>query len=615
MRSKLLAAFGLLLCLGMQASYTPLAYAEPVVLLGDHSQPIELGPHYQLFVDSHDSATIEQILLPQNKAIFSDIKEDGYNLGYRKETHWFKVDVSNKNNYELKQLLEFNFPLLDDIGIYIVNKASKRILSRYDAGDTQPFDSRMYLHANFVFPLTLPAQTDLTFYFRIKSKGRMSAGATLWQPNVFAKINQPKYFLFALYTGLLLGLISYNLLLFSSFRDRTYLYYVFLTSSFLLAVGSFNGIWFEFLWPKQPEWHNLSTPVGIALSGLFASLLSKSFLRTKINSPYLDKLINGLSVSFILLLIATPYISSLYVLPILYICLTLLAASIIISSLRLSFEGERPALIYLIAWLPIIIGIGSFYGRNIVWVSAVFTPSYTILITSMFTVVLLAYALARRLNVVSKEFEQFQHQKSLSNNQLFYALQNSERELLNRLKSQSEALEEANQKLIAQQTALQKHVHKDPLTGLASETLIKEQVAILLTRCKREKSQLACLIIQIDNFNNIVDKYSAEIAEKLLVTISTKLHETLRYGDIFGRLNDNEFILIVESENGKLEHESVAKRIKKALTHRILIDGYSTQVDLVIGAAIYPSEGETLDTLIKVSHKRIQRSKDNPTAQ
>jgi len=587
------------------------AFAEPVVLDSQNTQPIELGPHYQLYVDRQHVLTIEDILSPNNVIEFSPLIDGKFNLGYRPETHWFKASINNSSPHELKQLLEFNFPLLDDIGVYIVNATSKRILSRYDGGDTRPFSRRVYQHPNFVFPLTLPGRTKFDFYFRIKSKGSMTAGATLWQPDIFPEQNRLEYFYISLYIGLLIGLMAYNLLLFLSLKEISYLYYVLFSGSMLFAIGSFNGIWFELLWPTLPLWHNLSVPISFGLTGLFAALFSKSFLQTISNAPSLNHAFSFIALAFALTVIASPFISLLYMAPIISMCAIALALTSILSGLFLSIKGDKFAFIYLIAWILFMIGTAVFSARNVGWLPDTLWTRYGIVFGSALEMILLSFALAQRINYLSQESHDSRQETFKAKNYLIEVLKNSERELLHRVKKRTEALENANQKLLIQEDELKKLAHYDPLTGLANRTLITEQLSLLLTRCKREKIKLAVLFLDLDGFKAINDKYGHQIGDDLLVSIAKKLRKILRDSDVIGRLGGDEFIVLVETGNGELDPSQVAGKIKQSLSNRVLIDGYSVQVGVSIGIAIYPDDGESLDTLISVSDAKMYTDKSD----
>jgi len=607
---RLLKHLGAIATIWGLASLFSYAVATPLLLDSQYPQPIELGPHYLLYVDSQHSATIEDILSPKNAIEFSPLVKGKFNLGYRPETHWFKVSVNNASPHELKQLLEFNFPLLDDIGVYVVNKTSQRILSRYDGGDTRPFHRRVYQHPNFIFPLTLPAQTKFDFYFRIKSKGSMTAGATLWQPDIFPEQNRLEYFYISLYIGLLIGLMAYNLLLFFSLSEVTYLFYVLFSGSMLFAIGSFNGLWFELLWPNLPLWHNLSVPISFGLTGLFAALFSKSFLQTISNAPTLNHAFSFIAFAFASTALASPFVSLLYIAPIISVCALALAATSIFSGLILSLKGDRFALIYLIAWVLFMIGTALFSARNVGWLPNTVWTRYGIVFGSALEMILLSFALAQRINYLSQESHNSRQETFKTKNSLIEVLKNSERELLHRVKKRTEALEDANQKLLNQEDELKKLAHYDPLTGLANRTLITEQLHLLITRCKREKIKLAVLFLDLDGFKAVNDKYGHKIGDDLLVSVANRLRKALRNSDVIGRLGGDEFIVLIETGNGELEPEQVATKIKKSLSQRVSIDGYSVQIGVSIGIAVYPDDGESLDTLMSVSDTKMYSDKN-----
>jgi len=586
------------------------AFASPIILHGQHAQPIELGPHYQLYVDGQHTLSIEDILSQKPAIGFSPLVDGKFNLGYRPETHWFKVSINNSSPHELKQLLEFNFPLLDDLGVYIVNTSSKRILSRYDGGDTRPFSRRIYQHPNFIFPLTLPAQTQLDFYFRIKSKGSMTAGATLWQPDIFPERSRSEYFYITLYIGLLLGLMAYNFLLFFSIQEISYLYYVLFSGSMLFAIGSFNGLWFELLWPTLPLWHNVSVPISFGLTGFFAALFSKSFLQTKFNAPLLNHVFTFIAFAFVLTVIASTFISLLYIAPIISMCAIALALASILSGLILSAKGDKHAFIYLIAWILFMIGSAAFAARNVGWLPNTLWTRYGIVFGSALEMILLSFALAQRINTLSKENHNSRQETFKAKNSLIEALKSSERELLHRVKKRTEALEKANRKLLSQEDELKKLAHYDSLTGLANRTLVTEQLSLLLARCQREKNQVAVLFLDLDGFKAINDNYGHQVGDKLLVSVAKKLRAALRNSDVIGRLGGDEFIVLIETGSGGLKPEQVSAKIKHSLSKAVSIDGHSVQIGVSIGIAIYPDDGESLDTLISISDTNMYTDKN-----
>lgn len=565
MLMELSKKIGLSVVIGLLLSLFSTAFSSPIILESSDAKPIDLGPHYQLFVDSEHTTTIDDILSPSQEIKFGPLPNGKFNLGYRPEAHWFKLHVANDESRAIKQLLEFNFPLLDELNVYLVHDSSKRILAQYDAGDLTPFSSRDYQHPNFIFPVTFPARTDVTLYFRILSKGSMTAGATLWQPDIFPERSRLEYFYLALYLGLLIGLLSYNFLLYLSLRDVSYLYYVLFANSLFFAIGSYSGLWFELLWPLSPYWHNLSVPISFSFVGIFAILFSKSFLQTHHTVPRLDKAFSFIMVAFIALLISSPIVSISYSAPALSVLAVTLAGIVMAIGIKLSLKGNRTAVIYLISWLFFILGVLVLSARNFGLIPNTALTQYSLFIGSALEMLLLSFALAQRIEQVQKH---------------------------------SQHLITANSELKDQESSLRQLAHYDALTGLSNRTLIMEKFSLLLAHSKRNSTKLAILFLDLDRFKPINDLYGHHIGDDVLIMMADRLRSLLRNSDAIGRIGGDEFIVLVEEGDGEFNPQEVANKIKSTIAEPISIMGDNLQLGVSIGTAIYPDNGKDLATLV-----------------
>ncbi len=584
------------------------AHANRLQLDTEHAA-VQLTPYYQLFVDNTGKTTIDDILTPDSPVLFSELPEHNANLGYHKEVHWFKVEIDNPTPHDINQLLEFSYPLLDQISLYLVNRNSHRILASYTSGDTRPFYSRLYPHPNFIFPLTFPAYNDTDLYVRIKTRGNLTANATLWQPDMFPEHARLQFVVLTLYFGLLLGLISYNFLLFLLIKEKSYFYYVLFATSMLLATGAFNGIWFEWFWPDAPQWHNLSVPIFFSLAGLFAALFSKSLLQTDQHAPKFNLIFNLLALVFLVLALI-PYVLPLFsIAQLLTATALLLALTALFSGTYLSLKGVPLAQTYLVAWLFLIIGTLLFVARNFGWLSDTLFTRYGLLAGSALEMVLLAFTLAQRINSLKQTTHESRQETMQAETKLIEVLRNSERELIARVKKRTEELEKANSKLRQQEEELKKLAHFDALTGLANRTLIDQQLSVLLAHCKRDKIKLAVLFLDLDGFKAINDQYGHKIGDQLLQVIAGKLQDNLRDSDLIGRLGGDEFIVVIQEQNGEFSPEKVADKIKRSLAQRIVIDGFSLRIGVSIGIAVYPDNGLTIDTLLSVSDTEMYTDK------
>lgn len=156
---------------------------------------------------------------------------------------------------------------------------------------------------------------------------------------------------------------------------------------------------------------------------------------------------------------------------------------------------------------------------------------------------------------------------------------------------------------------LKQLAHYDPLTGLENRTLITEQLNLRLAHCKREKTQLAVLFLDLDGFKAVNDEYGHKIGDKLLVIVAGRLQRTLRDSDVSGRLGGDEFIVILESGAGELAPKQVAEKIKKSIRRPATIDSITVQVSVSIGIACYPDDGDTVDVLMSISDTAMYADK------
>ncbi len=118
-----------LLTLGVSA-----VNAAELILKQAPEQATPLSPYYQVHQDPSHQLTIEEILSPQSTVAFQPLMNNNANFGYKSDTYWFKVNILNKSKNEVQQLLEFEYPLLDHMSLYIVNSDNK-ILANDKAGD------------------------------------------------------------------------------------------------------------------------------------------------------------------------------------------------------------------------------------------------------------------------------------------------------------------------------------------------------------------------------------------------------------------------------------------------------------------------------------------------
>ena len=158
--------------------------------------------------------------------------------------------------------------------------------------------------------------------------------------------------------------------------------------------------------------------------------------------------------------------------------------------------------------------------------------------------------------------------------------------------------------------ALDYLAHHDPLTGLPNRTLLKTHLDKALQSAKRERSKVALLYFDIDNFKNINDSFGHPIGDELLRLIAQRIKSVLRAEDTFARVGGDEFIIIV---NHFKTLDTITNKISllMALFQKPFLPPIEQKlyITISIGVSISPNDSEDSDTLIKNADTALYKAK------
>jgi diguanylate cyclase (GGDEF)-like protein len=124
------------------------------------------------------------------------------------------------------------------------------------------------------------------------------------------------------------------------------------------------------------------------------------------------------------------------------------------------------------------------------------------------------------------------------------------------------------------------------------------------------KHELHLLILDIDDFKQINDKYGHVVGDKVLIFLANILRKTLRDGDKVFRYGGEEFVIILNRIDAD-KCQEIAKRIVKIIgANKLLYKGDTINITVSIGATTY-HEGDTPDSLIARADRALYKSKLN----
>ena len=166
--------------------------------------------------------------------------------------------------------------------------------------------------------------------------------------------------------------------------------------------------------------------------------------------------------------------------------------------------------------------------------------------------------------------------------------------LVGDLSSAKEQLEITNKKLEVAAT-------HDPLTRIANRRLFMLNLANAIQRAQQNKSMLALLFIDIDNFKQVNDLNGHHAGDHVLVVTVERLENLLETDKDLARLGGDELTLIVENAKSIDHIAELASKICKITSQPINVHNVDINVTVSIGISIYPNDSDNINSLISNS--------------
>ncbi|WP_095145418.1 MULTISPECIES: hybrid sensor histidine kinase/response regulator [unclassified Pseudomonas] len=369
------------------------------------TQSLPLGHSMQVYEDVAGTATITDVLAQAAAGQFKPHDKATLNAGYSRSAFWLKIDLHYRpNNPDARRtwLLELAYPPLDHLDLYQPDEAGRYQLTQR-TGDALPFASREIRQNNYLFDLDFAANEQKTLYLRLQSEGSIQAPMTLWSSTAYLEEQPVRLYVLGVIYGVLLGMLVYNLFIYLSVRDTSYLYYIFYIASFGLYQLSVNGAAVEYFWPDNPWWANASTPFFIGCAGLFGSQFARSFLQTARHSRWMDRLLLVL-IAYGALVVGLSLMTSYALALRLATALALIFTVVIFAAgIFVWWRGLRVARYFIIAWSAFLLGGIVNTLMVLGYLPNVFLTMYASQIGSAIEVALLSLALADRINAMREQ--------------------------------------------------------------------------------------------------------------------------------------------------------------------------------------------------------------------
>lgn len=515
------------------------ASALPVIHLNDNQKNYEIGHYLALLEDEKAELTIADVCFGAASDKFVRSEVETPNLGFTDSALWIKFRVKNNSKKNEKWFLEIGYPLIDQIEFYAVDSLGAHLMKK--TGDMFPFYQRDVNSRDFIFDLALPMNETGVYYIRLKSDSSMQVPLKIRSSVALVEHITNEQYALGIYYGIMIVIVIYNLFIFFSMNDKTYLFYVISIISFGLLQMSLNGLTYQYIWPQWIWWNDHSTPFFIGLASFWLLMFTKKFLNIDKRKRIIYNLIHFTIWYSVAVMVVSLFANYLFSIRLAALLGVFSSSMMLTAGIYSKLQGFRAARFYLIAFFAFLLGsIVYAFTKFGIFPSTFFTEN-GIQLGSALQVILLSFALADRINILRQE-------KEYAQNELIEVLRRADK-----LKAHYA------RKLEAMNKSLDRKV-KERTAELATKNL---ELADKNFEMQEKREKLEQAYKELQQLDNMKSEFISSVSHELRTPLSSIMG--------FAWVTLNNYEQIVEHIADKISDKKIEKYVPRVMTNLEII--------------------------------------------
>jgi|GEM_PF-7039367 len=151
---------------------------------------------------------------------------------------------------------------------------------------------------------------------------------------------------------------------------------------------------------------------------------------------------------------------------------------------------------------------------------------------------------------------------------------------------------------------------EDVLTGLENRRALEEKLADILDKSLPEKLQVGLIMVDLNGFKAINDRFGHSVGDRLLKEVSLRFLSVMDGKNSIARIGGDEFSAVVVGQDDIFSSTMAqSERILNSLREPFAMEDSSLLVSASLGIAFYPKDGETPDSLFRSADSAMYRAK------
>lgn len=158
-----------------------------------------------------------------------------------------------------------------------------------------------------------------------------------------------------------------------------------------------------------------------------------------------------------------------------------------------------------------------------------------------------------------------------------------------------------------QEEQIRRMAYYDSLTGLVNRSNFEIQVA---NKIKDTKNKSALIFMDLDNFKNVNDSFGHTLGDELIIQVANILKNIIYEKGVVGRLGGDEFLILLTNIKENSYVENILEEIINRFNKKILINEVAISTSASFGIALYPTDGDNFEDLLKNADTAMYKAKE-----
>lgn len=149
----------------------------------------------------------------------------------------------------------------------------------------------------------------------------------------------------------------------------------------------------------------------------------------------------------------------------------------------------------------------------------------------------------------------------------------------------------------------------DSLTGLFNRHYLNDYQSIVLNIAIRNNRHVGIMSMDLNHFKKVNDTYGHNVGDLVLAETARVLKQNTRTNEAAFRLGGDEFLIIMPDIEDKIVLQQARERLSKSFENEFHLVDYPEKIELSIGTALFPEDGDDIDALLQIADEQMYADK------